>query len=246
MRVGLLGTLDHPALGAVIQALLAEQVPISAVILDGRRPTEAERRRHAERTGARLPQISLEAFERQRLPLYLVRNHASALTARLVRELALDLLVDAGTPRVLGRDVVRAPVAGVLSCHAGLLPRFRGPCALEWAVSLDEPVGNTVHFVDGLDYGPVLMQEPLHFDRTDGYVDVWVKVLVRGYALLARGTRAVVAGGIRPADLGYPREPEGRYFGVIDADTLARVMDKLARGAYAYQRSAIETVTTEV
>jgi hypothetical protein len=74
----------------------------------------------------------------------------------------------------------------------------------------------------------------LRFGREDSYVDVRVKVYEHGNRLLARAARKVLTEGIVPGRL----EPQlgGRYFEVIDDGKMKNVVDKLARGEYAFQR----------
>ena len=59
----------------------------------------------------------------------------------------IDLLVNAGTPRILKSNLLKAPSIGVINCHPGILPDFRGCTCVEWAIYLDQPIGNTVHLI---------------------------------------------------------------------------------------------------
>ena len=65
-----------------------------------------------------------------------------------------------------GGGLVRAPILeipnqGVLNCHSGILPRYRGMDVVEWAIleAEGEPdIGLTLHFMDrGVDTGPILL-----------------------------------------------------------------------------------------
>lgn len=235
MRIAFLSTQNAPLLGYIIREFVREELSIAGVILDARGQSEKDLRIHDERTGGRLPSVPLEEFESLHIPFYVVANHSSKVTADLVRQLSLDLLVNAGTPRVLKPEVLDAPTVGVLNCHPGLLPRFRGCTCVEWAIYFDEQVGNTVHFMnERIDEGPIVVQEGLVFGKRDTYVDVRVKVYEHGNRLLARGVRKIMAEGLRPWTLAP--QPEGRYFGVIGEDKMRVVLEKLARGEYAFQR----------
>jgi len=63
-----------------------------------------------------------------------------------------------------GGGLIRQPVLdlagqGVINCHMGVLPEFRGMDVVEWPLLLDRPdqVGISVHFMDkGLDTGDIL------------------------------------------------------------------------------------------
>jgi methionyl-tRNA formyltransferase len=235
MRVGFLSTIDAPFLGYLIREFSQQNIPVSAVILDAKLQNARDHRIHEERTAGRLPPVRLEGFESLRIPFYFVANHSSKVTADLVRSLSLDLLVNAGTPRILKAEILGAPSIGIVNCHPGLLPKFRGCTCVEWAVYLDEQVGNTVHFMnEGIDEGPIVLQEGLTFDRKDTYVDVRVKVYGHGNQLLTRGVKKIIVEGLAPVKL--PPQTRGQYFNVIEADKMQRVIEKLSRGEFAFQR----------
>lgn len=232
MRVGLLSTINDPLLGSIIQELLRRHVRPDAIILDAKGFSERDARLHKERTVGRLPPIPLEHFESLQMPCYVVANHSSEAAGALVCALSLDLLVNAGTPRILGAEILRSPRMGIVNVHPGLLPEFRGCTCVEWAIYLDEPVGNTVHFMnERIDGGPIVLQEPVSVGPRDTYVDVRVKVYEHGAALLARGVRKILDEGLAPQHL--PPQPAGRYFHVIEPEKMQIVLEKLSRGSYA-------------
>lgn len=50
--------------------------------------------------------------------------------------------------------VIAAFKRGILNCHIGLLPRYRGRCVAEWSILEGTPTGVTVFFIDdGIDTG---------------------------------------------------------------------------------------------
>lgn len=59
---------------------------------------------------------------------------------------------------------------GILNCHMGILPKYRGMDVVEWPILEDEPerVGMTVHFMDkGLDTGDVLRVKQVALEPND-------------------------------------------------------------------------------
>lgn len=234
VRVGVLSALGAPYLGHFLAAFEREAVPVAAAILDSREPSAKDRAIEAERTRGRLPPIPLHRFDHLRIPFYFVGDHTSAASVALVRALRLDLLVNAGTPRILKAEILAAPRIGTLNCHPGVLPEFRGCTCVEWAVYLDRQIGNTTYFMTkGIDEGPIVLAEGLRFRKTDDYADVRVAVYRHRFDLLARGTRMVIDEDLTPASL--PPQGEGHYHRVIEPEKMDVVLDKLRRGAYAYQ-----------
>ena len=233
-RVSLLSTINAPFLGHIIRAFSTSGIPIDSVILDSKLESAKDLAIHEERTRGRFPFVPLHEFEDQYIPVYSVANHSSDVTAELVHRRQIDLLINAGTPRIIKSNVLRSPRIGVLNCHPGLLPNLRGCTCVEWAVYLDEQVGNTVHFMnESIDEGPIVVKEGLVFRKSDTYVDVRVRVYERGLELLTKGVKKIVAEGLTPGSL-EPQQ-EGRYFGVMDQEKMRKVVAKLQRGEYAYQ-----------
>ncbi|MDX3026216.1 methionyl-tRNA formyltransferase, partial [Streptomyces acidiscabies] len=84
---------------------------------------------------------------------------------------ALDLVVCYGFSWRLPRPVLDIPAYGVLNIHCSLLPKYRGPAPVLWAIRNGDPhLGVTVHRMDeDFDTGPVLAQRdgiPLADDVT--------------------------------------------------------------------------------
>jgi methionyl-tRNA formyltransferase len=68
---------------------------------------------------------------------------------------------------ILKKDVLKQFEIGVLNCHAGILPHFRGMDVIEWPYLLNRPndVGATVHFMsEGIDEGKILYGYRLNKD----------------------------------------------------------------------------------
>ena len=234
IKLGLLSTNDSPFLGYTLREWINHLLKVDAIIMDSKRFSEKDKRIFAERTGGRFPPIPLERFEEQQIPVYYVRNHSSDPCVRLVKDLGIDILVNAGTPRILKSNILEAPKIGVVNCHPGLLPKFRGCTCVEWAIYLDEQVGNTVHFMDeGIDTGPIIIQEALTFSKDDSYRDVRSKVFESSCKLLAKGIEKVITEDLNLSNL--PPQSKGSYFGVIGKDQMEEVLSKIERGAYKYQ-----------
>lgn len=233
-RVGLLGALDYPMMGYIIRAFLKRNISVDAVIIDAKGFGPKAQEIHDQRTRGKLPRIAIEEFEQAMFPFFVVSNHSSETCASLVRSLDLDILVNAGTPRILKKVILDAPRAGILSCHPGMIPRFRGCTNVEWAIFHDEPVANTVFYMSTeIDRGPIILQEKVFFSKNDDYETIRVHTQVVGFDLLARGVEKVLQQRLVPAMLPHPGE--GQYFPVIGADEMNAVREKTSRGAYRYQ-----------
>lgn len=229
MKVALLSTVLAPQLGYIIKEMTAANIKIDSVLLDSRAPTDREIEIEIERTEGKLPPVPLETFEHLRIPYYWVDSHVSDETNAWIKSRNLDVLVNAGTPRIISRDTLRAVNTGVVNCHPGLLPMFRGCTVVEWALYLDEQLGNTCHFMDeGIDTGPIIETENVSVEAGDTYSDVRVRMYLAGFNLLARGMKRIIDENIGPSDL--PDQGEGRYFKPIPDEKLKEAKQKLLDG----------------
>ncbi len=129
----------------------------------------------------------------------------AAITAWL-EERGVELVVLAGYMALLDGSFVRRWAERLVNVHPSLLPAFPGVRAIEQALDYGVALfGVTVHLVDdGIDTGPVLLQEAVHLPgpRTPNEVHDALRPIE--HRLLCAVVRAFAAGGVRP-DLGHPR-----------------------------------------
>jgi len=83
--------------------------------------------------------------------------------APLLRALEPDLVLCLGFPWKLTEEMLAVPPLGVVNSHPSLLPRYRGPFPVSWAIRSGETeIGMTFHRMDvGLDTGAILSQEAI-------------------------------------------------------------------------------------
>jgi methionyl-tRNA formyltransferase len=224
MRISLLSTEDSPILGYVIEAFLRHDVPIHSVILDPEKYSEKNRRIFLERTGDQMPQMDLAKFKRN-LSFVSVPSHSSDECIALVKKEKIDALVNAGTPRILPQKILDAASLGVLNCHPGLLPEYRGCSCVEWALWNGDPVGNTIHLMtEDIDRGPILAKEAITINDDDSYQDIRVKAYLGGFDLLARTIKQLLDGDLTERDF-IPGE-EGAYHKPMPDDVFQQLKAK--------------------
>ncbi|MBL7074368.1 hypothetical protein ISS37_03905 [candidate division KSB1 bacterium] len=234
IHIGCICANDSPFVGRIIGALLSSGLSVDTIIFDSKNFGIHGLQLFEERTGGKMPLISIDEFDEYKIPCFFVKNFNSSVAISIVRSFNLDILINAGTARILRKDIINAPKIGVLNCHPGLLPDFRGCTCVEWAVFLDERIGNTVHFMnERIDEGPIILKEALCFSKNDLYPDVRTKVLLDGIQLIAKAVRKILKENVTPTTLA--KQGTGRYFDVIDDNKMICVIDKLKRGKYRYQ-----------
>ena len=132
---------------------------------------------------------------------YSLRTHEvknSADIFQLMKKDRIDLMIVAGCPFLLKKDLLDKPDLGVINVHTGALPKYRGFHPLPWAIINDEKrIGVTVHMMDeGMDTGDVLLQDCFEIDESDNISTVRTRACVLGAKLLAR-----VLGNIKDGNL---------------------------------------------
>jgi folate-dependent phosphoribosylglycinamide formyltransferase PurN len=76
---------------------------------------------------------------------------------------------------LIREEVLKRAGDGVLNCHMGILPEYRGMDVVEWPLLEGHPekVGMTVHFMDrGVDTGDILTTRPVEVHVGEGISDL--------------------------------------------------------------------------
>ncbi|MFO7965707.1 MAG: methionyl-tRNA formyltransferase [Desulfobacterales bacterium] len=90
--------------------------------------------------------------------------------AHHLKSLKPDVFVVVAYGHILSRDILDIPTFGAINLHASILPKYRGPAPIQWAIINREKVtGVTAMFMDaGMDTGDILSIEkvPIRPDDT--------------------------------------------------------------------------------
>jgi phosphoribosylglycinamide formyltransferase-1 len=129
------------------------------------------------------------------------RDEFDAEVAGLLRAHGVELVCLAGYLRLLSAGFIRAFPERVLNVHPSLLPAFAGLEAQRQAWQYGVKVsGVTVHFVDeGLDTGPILLQEAVPVRADDSPDTLAARILQVEHRLYPRAVRIVLEGRYRIA-----------------------------------------------
>jgi Methionyl-tRNA formyltransferase len=155
----------------------------------------------------------------------------------LIKNLKINCLFNAGTPRRLSGTVLRSVKYGVINVHPGLLPAYRGCSAVEWAIYNDDKVGNTAHFMsEDYDAGPVIESEWYMFSKETNYQAIRNKVYQAGVDLAGRVLARVQKERITPGDAKLQDEIFARYWDPIPDERMSAVLHKVATKNYKFQQ----------
>ena len=116
-----------------------------------------------------------------------------------LRDHGVELVCLAGYMRLLSPGFLRAYPQRVLNVHPSLLPAFPGLEAQSQALEAGVKIsGATVHVVDeGLDSGPILIQEAVPVLDTDSVESLSARILEAEHRIYPRAARAMLEGRVR-------------------------------------------------
>ena len=134
--------------------------------------------------------------------------------ARLLSAYDVDLAICTGFPWLIPAEAIAVPRLGIVNGHPSLLPRYRGPFPVAWAVRNGErEIGLSYHVMDGqFDTGNLLAQKsiPLTDDDTD-------QTLYARFPEIAAELLPVVFDRLANGDRGDPQQG-GEYQSIFEAE----------------------------
>jgi len=175
-------------------------------------------------------------FARQKIPFYFVNNHNDVDCLNLIASLKINCLFNAGTPRKLSDKIISNMEYGVVNVHPGILPFYRGCSAVEWAILNNDPIGNTVHYMDsGYDSGPIVIAEKYKFKRNSTYEDIRIKTYRKNFLLASKVLLEIQKNKLTPD--GFPKQDvtEGKNWPPIGKNDMKKVLSRISKKLYIYQ-----------
>lgn len=136
--------------------------------------------------------------------------------APLLRHFDPDLALCIGFPWKIPPDALAAPRYGIVNGHPSLLPRYRGPSPVSWAIRNGESeIGFTFHYMDAeLDTGNILGQVRIPL----GYEHSWEELTPKLAAVVGEMLPGVLE-RVERGDSGDPQDDsEASYLGAFEPE----------------------------
>jgi methionyl-tRNA formyltransferase len=116
-----------------------------------------------------------------------------------LRKAQADFFIVVAFGHILNETVLGMPKQGCINVHASLLPRYRGPAPIHWAVINGETEsGVTTMMMDkGLDTGDILLKAQVAVASTDTAGTLHDRLAALGASLLCRTLEEFAEGTIR-------------------------------------------------
>jgi methionyl-tRNA formyltransferase len=114
--------------------------------------------------------------------------------------IAPDAIVVVAYGRILPPWMLALPRLGCINLHGSLLPKYRGAAPIQWAVAMGDAVtGNTTMLLEeGLDTGPILLQQTLEIGPDQTAVELFDLLAKVGAPLVVETLAGLAAGTIHP------------------------------------------------
>jgi methionyl-tRNA formyltransferase len=143
--------------------------------------------------------------------------------------IAPEAIVVVAYGRIIPPWMLTLPRLGCINLHGSLLPKYRGAAPIQWAVAMgDAYTGNTTMLLEeGLDTGPILMQQTVEIGPHQTSVELFDVLAHAGAPLIVETLAGLAAGTIKP----QPQNHEGATFAPL-LDREDGRMDFAARTAH--------------
>jgi methionyl-tRNA formyltransferase len=140
-----------------------------------------------------------------------IRNNAG-FRAQL-ESIAPDAIVVVAYGRIIPPWMLALPKLGCINLHGSLLPKYRGAAPIQWAVANGDAFTGTTTMLleEGLDTGPILLQQPIEIGRDQTSVDLFDLLAKTGAPLIVETLTVLANGTVQPR----PQNNNGATFAPI-------------------------------
>ena len=234
LRIGILTTLDCPILPIHLEAIQRNGFTDMVIICDTKVTNPRDIEIWNTRTGGLAGEYGLQGRTKELLagllaPVFFVSNHNSSECIKLIESEGLNILVNSGTPRKLSTLLLNSAEFGVLNVHPGVLPKYRGSCAVEWSIFNGDKIGNTVHFMDeGYDSGPIIEVDTNDWNSDDDYHKIRSNLYRQAGPLIASALLRISLGEIDMSTTKKQDELLAQYWKPIEPEYMEIVIEKIA------------------
>ena len=177
---------------ASLRGLLAAKAPISLVVTQPDRPKGRGKKIVA-------PPVKLLA-EAQGIAVYQPPKVKSGEAIERIAALDPACIVVVAYGQLLPAEILALPQLGAVNVHASLLPKYRGPAPIHWAlIRGEEKTGITTMLLDvGMDTGDILMQSEVPIEPKDTAGTLHDRLAEEGAKLLVETLHLLKKGAVIP------------------------------------------------
>ncbi len=136
----------------------------------------------------------------QRIPVLQPSTLRDESVEAALRSLDADVFVVVAYGKIIPQAILDIPRLGCVNVHPSLLPKYRGPSPMNWAIAEGDAVtGVTIMLLDaGMDTGPILSQTSIGLDSDETMETLMAKAHAEGVPLLVYTLKRFADGEIVP------------------------------------------------
>jgi len=103
-----------------------------------------------------------------------------------IRELKPDVICVVSYGKILPKSFIQIPEKGCINVHPSLLPKYRGPAPIQWAIiNGDKITGvSTMYINEKMDAGDIILQKEVEIENYETTGELWNRLAVIGSELL--------------------------------------------------------------
>jgi methionyl-tRNA formyltransferase len=179
-----------------LKALIQSRHTVRAVVTQPDRRAGRGRRIHSPPVKCESLKHDIPLFQPERIDLGVVER---------IGQLCPDVVVVAAFGQRLPQPLLKVPPLGCINVHASLLPKYRGPSPINWAlIRGEEKTGVTTMMMDeGIDTGDILLQEETTIQADDDALTIHDRLSRMGATCLVETLERLREAAIEP----IPQDP---------------------------------------
>ncbi len=181
------------------------------------------------------PAVKEEAL-RLGLPLLQPESIKTQEFIEKISRLSPDFIVVAAYGKILPPQLLSIPKKAPVNVHASLLPKYRGPAPIQWAIiNGEKKTGVTTMIMDeGVDTGHILLQREIEILPDENAEELEKRLSIIGGELLIETLDGILSGSIKPTPQDHERASYARFIkkedGNIDWHMDAEAIHNRIRG----------------
>ena len=111
----------------------------------------------------------------------------------IIKNINPDVICVVAYGKIIPKEILEIPKYGCVNVHPSLLPKYRGPAPIQWAIlNGDETTGVTTMYLDeGMDSGDIILQEKTKIDKDETSGELWNRLSKVGSNLLVKTLKEI-------------------------------------------------------
>lgn len=175
-------------------------------------------------------------------PRAVFRNPKESVSTLIekVKNLKPDLAIIAAYGKILPKEILEIPHYGFINVHPSLLPKYRGPSPIQYAIlNGEKETGVTIMKIDEeIDHGPILANSKWPVTNNDTYESLSKKLAELGAELLIKNIPYYILGKIKPVEQDHSKATYTKIIkkedGKIDWSRSAEDIERMTRAYYSW------------